>query len=106
MLGWGTGWWVGLITLLLLSVASVVVPPRLKVSIYLVDLLDRFVRLPLGLLWLVLVWYLWLREPVFPLLGAPAIGAVVATAALFALTRLLSPLTRLAAGWLPSGKKS
>lgn len=106
LLGWGTGSWLGLATLLLLSVASVVVPPRLKISIYLVDLLDHLVTLPLSLFWLLMVWYLWLREPAFAPLGAPAIGAIGATAALFAVTKLLSPLTRLAAGRLVIRKQS
>jgi len=100
LLGWGTGWWLGLATLLLLSAASVVVPPRLRISIYVVDMLDRVVRLPLDLCWLLLVWDLWMREPIFPLLNTPAVGAIGVTLGLFVITRLISLLTRFATGRL------
>jgi len=100
LLGWGTGWWLGLTTLLLFSAASVVVPPRLRISIYVVDMLDRVVRLPLDLCWLLLVWDLWMREPIFPLLNTPAVGAIGVTLGLFVITRLLSLLTRFATGRL------
>ncbi len=97
LLGWGTGWWAGLSTVALLGAASTIVPPRLQVSIYLIDLLERVVRLPLDLLWLLLVWHLWLREPLFPILGQPGLGAIGATALLWALARLIALATRFAA---------
>ena len=96
LLGWGTGWWTGLATVVALGVASVALPSRIKVSVYVVDLLERLFRIPLSLGWLLLVWHLGVREPLFPLLGQPLLGAVAATACLWLLTRLLTPLTRLA----------
>ncbi len=97
LLGWGAGWWAGLVTVLLLGAASTVLPPRLKVSIYLVDLLERLLRLPLEIGWLLLVWHLWQREPVLAPLGQPLAGAVIAAALFWALTRLLAFLSRFAA---------
>lgn len=97
LLGWGIGWWTGLITAAALGAASMVAPPRLKVSIYLIDLLDQFVRLPLDLCWLLVVWHLWLREPIFPILDQPLLGAVALSTFLWILTRPLVLLARLAA---------
>lgn len=97
LLGWGTGWWVALITVPVIGMGSVLLPPRLPVSIYAVDLLERLLRLPLRLCWLLLVADLWLREPLLPVFGQPLIGALAATAALFALTPPLALAGRLAA---------
>lgn len=96
LFGWGIGWWTGLATVVALGVASVALPSRLKVSLYLVDLLERLFRLPLSLGWLLLVWHLGVREPLFPVLGQPLLGSVAVTACLWLLTRLLTLLTRLA----------
>lgn len=96
LLGWGTGWWTGAATVILLGVASVIGPPRLAVSVYLVDLLEGMLRLPLFLGWLLATWYLWLREPLFPLLGQPLVGAILITALLWATTRVLALLSRFA----------
>lgn len=97
LLGWGVGWWSGAATVIAVSIASTAVPPRLRVSIYLVDLLERAIRLPTGLCWLLLLWHLWLREPLFPLMGQPLLGAIAVTACLWVLTRLVAFSTRLAA---------
>ncbi len=97
LLGWGTGWWAGAAAVAALGVASTLLPPRLRVSVYLVDALDRLLRLPLQLGWLVLVWHLWLREPLFPILGQPLVGALLAAAALWLSTRLLAFLSRFGA---------
>lgn len=88
-LGWSPGWWVGLATVIVLSAGSVLLPPRLRVSIYLVDLLEWLTRLPVDLVWLVMAWHLTVREPALPVFGLPVIGALLATA----LTRFLAGLT-------------
>lgn len=104
VLGWSPGSWIGLLTVLLLGIASVVIPPRLRISIYLVDLLDRFVSLPLGVGWLAVIWHLSVREPIFPLLGIPLPGAAAVTGCLWLLTRGLVLVSRFLAhkaglGW-------
>lgn len=105
LLGWGTGWWAGMLTVALLGVASATVPPRLKAGIYWIDLLERVVRLPLDLFWLLLIGHLWLREPLFPVLGQPLPGAVAITALLWVLTRLVVLAARLAGGRLVRGRR-
>lgn len=105
LLGWSTGWWVGLLTVALLGSASAVVPPRLKIGIYWIDLLEMVVRLPLDLLWLLLVGHLWLREPLFPLLGQPLAGAIAITLLLWLLTRLVAVGIRLACSRLTRGNR-
>ncbi len=96
LLGWSVGWWLGAATVIAVSIASTAVPPRLSVSIYLVDLLERAIRLPMDLCWLLLLWHLWLREPLFPIMGQPILGAIAVTASLWVLTRLVAFSTRLA----------
>ncbi len=96
LLGWDPGWRVGIITVVLLGTASAILPRSLKVSIYLIDLLERVVALPMELCWLLLVWHLSARQPLFPILGQPLAGAVVVTASLWALTRFLSLVSRFA----------
>jgi hypothetical protein len=98
LLGWGTGWWTGALTVVALGFASVLLPGRLGAGIYLVDLLDWSLKWPLKLGWLLMVWHLWLREPVLPVLGQPLVGALAITALLILVTRLLSFASRLAAG--------
>lgn len=99
-LGWNTGWWVGLLAMLTLAAASVVLPPRMRLNVYLVDGLERLLRLPFRLAWLLMVWHLGFREPLFPILGQPMLGAIAVTLALFLITTLLTILVRLAAGLL------
>lgn len=97
LLGWGTGWWAGICTVAILGLASTAVPPRLRVNIYLIDLLEHLVAIPLDLCWLATIWHLSVREPLFPVLGQPLVGAVAAAAGLWLLTRLLALATRLLA---------
>lgn len=99
-LGWNTGWWVGLMGMLTLSAASVILPSRMRLNVYLVDGLDSLLRLPFRLAWLLMVWHLGFREPLFPILGQPMLGAIAVTLALFLITTLLTILVRLAAGLL------
>lgn len=99
-LGWNTGWWVGLMGMLTLSAASVILPSRMRLNVYLVDGLERLLRLPFRLAWLLMVWHLGFREPLFPILGQPMLGAIAVTLALFLSTTLLTILVRLAAGLL------
>ena len=99
-LGWNTGWWVGLMAMLTLAAASVVLPPRMRLNVYLVDGLDSLLRLPFRLVWLLMVWHLGFREPLFPILGQPVLGAIAVTLTLFLITTLLTILVRLAAGLL------
>lgn len=103
LLGWPTGWWAGLATVVALGVASTVVPPHLRANLYLIDLLERLIALPLDLCWLLLAWHLWVREPLFPVFGQPLAGAVVVTASLVVLTRLVALITRLLAHQALSG---
>ena len=96
ILGWATGWWAGILTVIGLAVASTLLPPRLHVSIYLIDLIDRLLQLPLNLCWLGLVCHLWLREPLFTPFGQPLLGALAVTLCLSILARLLAFLSRYA----------
>lgn len=89
LLGWGLGWWTGAATLVVVSVFSVAVPPRLPVNIYLVDLLERLLRLPLWLGWLLLVWHLSVREPLFIIFGQPLAGAAAAAVSAWIATHVL-----------------
>lgn len=98
LLGWDPGWWIGALTVVLAATTSATIPPRLKVSLYLIDLLEQAVRLPLDLCWLLLAWHLWLREPLFPLFGQPVAGALLMALSLRTLTRLLSWVVRFLAG--------
>jgi hypothetical protein len=100
LLGWGTGWWTGMLTVVALGAASVLLPRRLGTGMYAVDFLDWVLKRPLQLGWLLMVWHLWLREPVLPVLGQPLVGALAITALLFLVTKLLSFASRLAAGRL------
>jgi hypothetical protein len=100
LLGWGTGWWTGMLTVVALGAASVLLPRRLGTGMYAVDFLDWVLKRPLQLGWLLMVWHLWLREPVLPVLGQPLVGALAITALLFLVTKLLSLASRLAAGRL------
>ncbi len=97
LLGWNPGWWVGMVAVVVIAILTVLLPPRLTVSIYLIDLLERLLRLPLWLGWLLPVWYLSVQEPRFPILGIPVAGAVAVTAIVWLLTRALSLTSRLAA---------
>jgi hypothetical protein len=101
--GWTTGWWAGILTVALVGLVSATLPPRLRVSIYLVDLLERLIALPLDLCWLAAIWHLWAQEPLFPILGQPAVGAAAMVIGLWLLTRLLALVTRLAVRQFPSG---
>ena len=94
LLGWHLGWWLGAITVVLSCFASVIVPSRLKLNIYWVDLLDRAARLPVDLFWLLLVWHLWMREPIFIVLGQPLFGAILISTLLWLAARLLTIVTR------------
>lgn len=94
LLGWHTGWWVGAITVALLGVVSAAIPPRLRISIYLIDVLEHVVKLPLEIGWLLVSWHLWMREPVFPIFGQPLAGALLVTASLWAMSRILAFTTR------------
>ena len=96
LLGWHSGWWAGIGTIILLTLLSITIPPRITVNIYLVDLLAGFLGLPLNAGWLLLVWHLGVRETVFPVLGQPLVGAVAVTVVLALATRPLAFLTRLA----------
>jgi hypothetical protein len=98
LLGWGTGWWTGMLTVVAVGAASVLLPPRLGAGIYAVDLLEWSLKRPLKLAWLLMVWHLWLREPVLPVLGQPLIGAIAITALLLLAARVLSFASRLVAG--------
>ena len=80
LLGWGTASWVGLATVVIAVTLSTSLPAKLSINLYLVDLLEQFLRLPLWLGWLVLVWHLSVREPIYPILGVPAAGAILVTA--------------------------
>lgn len=99
-LGWNPGWWVGLLAMLTLAAASVVLPSRTRLNIYLVDGMERLLRLPVRLAWLLMVWHLGFREPLFPILGQPILGAIAVTLALFLGTMLLTILVRLVTGLL------
>ncbi len=103
LLGWSTGWPTAVLTVVFLSVASISVPQRLRASIYLIDLLEWLISLPLELFWLALVWHLWVREPLFPVLGQPLIGSIATVAALWAATRFLSLAVRFATQQSPLG---
>jgi hypothetical protein len=98
LMGWSTGWWIGAGTVVILGIASVLLPRRLGAGIYAADLLDWSLKRPLKLGWLLMVWHLWLREPVLPVLGQPLVGAVAITALLMLATGLLTFASRLAAG--------
>ncbi|MGI5836695.1 MAG: hypothetical protein ACOX87_09425 [Chloroflexota bacterium] len=104
ILGWHTGWWIGALTVVALGFVSAVIPSRLKVNVYLIDLLEQFVRLPLEIGWLLLFWHLWMREPLFPVLGQPLVGALAITVSLWALSRFLAFVTRLIAQQAPMGR--
>lgn len=95
ILGWHTGWWIGALTVVAVGLLSAVIPPRLKINVYLIDLLEQLVKLPLEIAWLLLTWHLWMREPLFPFIGQPLAGALVVTASLLAMARLLAFTTRL-----------
>ncbi len=95
LLGWDLGWWLGAVTVAALAAFSVFVPPRLPVNIYLVDLLDGLLRLPLWLGWLLLVWYLSAREPLFAIMGQPVVGAVIVAICGWIATRILVVASRL-----------
>lgn len=95
LLGWDHGWWVGAATVVAVAALSVLLPMRLPVSIYLVDLLESLLRLPLWLGWLLLVWPLSVREPVFTILGQPVAGAIAVAASAWLLTRILTLAARL-----------
>lgn len=95
LLGWHTGWWVGALTVALLGVASAAIPPHLRVSVYLIDLLAQVVKLPLEIGWLLLSWHLWMREPIFTLFGQPLAAALLLTVSLWAISRIIAFTTRL-----------
>ncbi len=95
LLGWETGRWLGPTTVVAVALASEMLPSRLPANIYLVDVLDRLLRLPLGLAWLVLAWHLSVREPVLPVLGFPFAGAAIFTALAWLLAHVLILGTRL-----------
>jgi hypothetical protein len=97
LLGWDAGRWIGAATVVVLAILTVVAPPRLAVSIYLVDLLERLLRLPFTLGWLLLVWHLSAREPIFPILGLPVLGAVVVAASAWLFTRIIAVAFRMLA---------
>jgi hypothetical protein len=97
LLGWDSGRWMGAVTVVVVAALTVLVPPRLKVSIYVIDLVERLLRLPLWLGWMLLIWHLGVREPVLPILGQPAAGAVAIAAAAWLLTRILGLACRVLA---------
>jgi hypothetical protein len=96
-LGWQFGSLVALATVALVGALSVALPPRLSINVYLVDLVDRLLGLPLWLGWLVLAWHLSAREPVFQFLGTPIPGALVATVLSLVAARLVAMASRTAA---------
>ena len=106
LLGWGTGWWTGALTVIALGIASVLLSRRLGAGIYVVDFLDWVLKWPLKLGWLLMVGHLWLREPVLPVLGQPIVGAIAITALLILATSLLSFVSRLAAGRVGAGRNA
>lgn len=97
-LGWQTGSIAALVAVLTLGALSVVLPPRLSVNIYLVDILEKLLRLPLWLGWLVLAWHLSTREPLFLLLGTPIPAALGATLLAFLLALIAALAGRFLAG--------
>lgn len=97
LLGWSLGWWVGAATVVVLAALSVLVPPRLPINIYFIDLLDRLLGLPLWLGWLLLVWHLSAREPLFVILGQPVVGAIAVAVSGWIVTRILVLASRLLA---------
>jgi len=96
LLGWGIGWWTGLLTVIALGIGSILLPSRLRINLYLTDLLDRLARLPLVVVWLLLIWHLTEREPIFTILGQPLVGALLVTVALALLTRPVALVSRFA----------
>ena len=97
LLGWSLGWWVGAATVVVLAALSVLVLPRLPINIYFIDLLDRLLALPLWLGWLLLVWHLAAREPLFVILGQPVVGAIAVAVSGWIVTRILVLASRLLA---------
>ncbi len=97
LLAWSPGWWVGAATVVVLAALSVLAPPRLPMNIYFVDLLERLLRLPLWLGWLLLVWHLSVRQPLFLILGQPVAGAVAVAVSVWIATRVLVFASRLLA---------
>lgn len=96
LLGWDTARWTGPATVILVAFLCTALPPRVNVSLYLLDLVDSALVLPMWLGWLLLVWHLAAREQLFPILGVPAAGAVLVTAVAWVTARLLT----LAVGFL------
>jgi hypothetical protein len=88
VLGWQTGSVAALAAVLVLGALSVVLPPRLSLNLYLVDLLEKLLRLPLWLGWLVLAWHLSVREPLLLLLGTSIPAALGVTLVAFLLARI------------------
>lgn len=95
LLGWDTARWGGLVTVAIAVVLSSIAPRRLTINLYLLDLADRLLRLPLWLGWLLLVWQLATREPLYPILGVPVAGAILVTL----LTWLVARVAILALGF-------
>ncbi len=97
LLGWDTARWAGPATVAVVVVLATLLPPRLSISVYVVDLLDQLLRLPLWLVWLLLVWHLSVREPIFQVIGSPPIaGAILATALAWLLARVITLIVGLA----------
>lgn len=96
-LGWDTAWWAGPATVVVVVLLCTVLPSRLKVSLYLVDVVDGALVLPIWLGWLLLAWDLTVREPLFPIFGVPAAGAVGVTALAWLAARVLTMIVGLLA---------
>jgi hypothetical protein len=93
-LGWQSGSLVALAAIALVGALSVALPQRISINVYLVDLVDRLLGLPLWLGWLILAWHLSAREPVFQLLGTPIPGAIAATVLALLAARLVAMISR------------
>ena len=93
LFGWEAARWTGLATVVIVAMLATAAPPRISINLYLVDLLDRLLRLPLWLGWLLLIWQLSTREPILPVLGAPVIGAVLVTALIWLVSTVAVLLT-------------
>ena len=93
-MGWEPGAWIGALSPVLLGVLSVVVAGKIRMPLMLADVLERLVRPPVWLLWLLVAWHLSVREPLFALLGQPALGGVLLALGLWIASLLLAFLSR------------
>ncbi len=93
-MGWNPGWWIGMAMVALIAMLAVVLPPRTRVNLYLIDLLEWVIGGPLEICWLLLLWHLATRESIFPLLGQPLLGSFLVTILLLMSNRIMVSVTR------------